>query len=171
MSHPKILYTKLFIDNQFVDSVNGKTFKTINPVTEEVICQVAEADKADVDLAVAAARRAFNLGSTWRTMDASGRGRLLAKMADLMERDKDDLAKLETLDNGKPLKASLADLDHAISIFRYFSGWADKLHGNTLPVDGSFLSFTRKEPVGVCGQITPWNYVNPEILKTGHLLP
>ena len=104
MSHPKILYTKLFIDNQFVDSVNGKTFKTINPVTEEVICQVAEADKADVDLAVAAARRAFNLGSTWRTMDASGRGRLLAKMADLMERDKDDLAKLETLDNGKPLE-------------------------------------------------------------------
>ena len=82
-------------------------------------------------------------------------------MADLIERDQEYLARLETLDNGKPLEASRGDLAHAISVWRYFAGWADKLHGDTLPLDGSFLSFTRKEPVGVCGQITPWNYPIP----------
>ena len=123
--------------------------------------KVAEGGKADVDLAVEAARRAFKLGSVWRTMDASERGRLLNKMADLIERDQEYLARLETLDNGKPLEASRGDLTHAISVWRYFAGWADKLHGDTLPLDGSFLSFTRKEPVGVCGQITPWNYPIP----------
>lgn len=122
---------------------------------------MAEGGKADVDLAVDAARRAFKLGSVWRTMDASERGRLLNKMADLIERDQEYLARLETLDNGKPLEASRGDLTHAISVWRYFAGWADKLHGDTLPLDGSFLSFTRKEPVGVCGQITPWNYPIP----------
>ena len=111
--------------------------------------KVAEGGKADVDLAVDAARRAFKLGSVWRTMDASERGRLLNKMADLVERDQEYLARLETLDNGKPLEASRGDLTHAISVWRYFAGWADKLHGDTLPLDGSFLSFTRKEPVGV----------------------
>ena len=89
------------------------------------------------------------------------RGRLLNKMADLIERDQEYLARLETLDNGKPLEASRGDLTHAISVWRYFAGWADKLHGDTLPLDGSFLSFTRKEPAGGCGQITPWNYPIP----------
>ena len=118
MTLPQVHHTKLFIDNQFVDSVSGKTFATVNPVTEEVIVQVSEADSADVDLAVAAARRAFRLGSPWRTMDASVRGRLLTRMADLMERDKEGLARLESLDNGKPLSCSLGDLDHAISVWR-----------------------------------------------------
>jgi len=161
MSLPEVKFTKLFIDNKFVDSVSGATFTTVNPATEEPICKVAEGGKADVDLAVEAARRAFKLGSVWRTMDASERGRLLNKMADLIERDQEYLARLETLDNGKPLEASRGDLTHAISVWRYFAGWADKLHGDTLPLDGSFLSFTRKEPVGVCGQITPWNYPIP----------
>lgn len=158
---PQVKFTQLFIDNKFVDALSKKTFSTINPVTEEVICQVAEADKDDVDAAVQAARKAFRLGSEWRTMDASMRGRLLNKMADLMERDKEPLAALETLDNGKPLADARGGLDHSISIFRYFAGWADKIHGDTLPLDGSFVSYTRKEPVGVCGQITPWNYPVP----------
>ena len=137
------------------------TMTTAPKNADIVLWKVAEGGKADVDLAVDAARRAFKLGSVWRTMDASERGRLLNKMADLVERDQEYLARLETLDNGKPLEASRGDLTHAISVWRYFAGWADKLHGDTLPLDGSFLSFTRKEPVGVCGQITPWNYPIP----------
>ena len=160
---PEIKFKNLFINNQFVNAISGKTFNIINPMTEEVTCSVAEGSKADVDLAVAAARDAFQLGSVWRTMDASDRGRLLAKMAEVMERDKHDLAKLQTLESGKPLSASQADVAHSITIFQYFSGWADKIHGNTLPIDGSFWSLTRKEPVGVCGQITPWNYPIPMV--------
>jgi len=158
MPVPEVKYKQLFINNQFVDSISGKTFPTINPATEDVICQVAEGDKADVNVAVKAARKAFKLGSPWRTMDASKRGMMLSKMADLIERDYEYLASLETLDNGKPVSASKGDLDHSISVWRYFSGWADKIHGNTIPTDGNFMSLTRKEPVGVCGQITPWNY-------------
>jgi len=161
MKTPVIKYTQLFINNEFVDAESGRTFGTVSPVTEEVICQVAEGDKADINKAVKAARAAFKFGSVWRTMNASARGKLLYKMADLMERDEEYLAELETLDNGKPLKNSRGDMGHAISIFRYFAGWADKIHGNTLPLDGDFVSMTRKEPVGVCGQITPWNYPVP----------
>jgi len=161
MAPPEIKYTKLFINNEFVESISGRTFATLNPATEEVICQVSEGDKDDVNVAVKAAREAFKLGSTWRTMDASKRGQMLNKMADLMERDYEYLAALETLDNGKPVACSKGDLDHSISIWRYFSGWADKIHGDTMPIDGSFMSLTRKEPVGVCGQITPWNYPIP----------
>ena len=161
MSYPEVKFTKLFINNKFVDAVSGKTFPTLNPSTEEEICQVAEGDKADIDKAVAAAREAFKLGSEWRTMDASKRGQMLHKMADLIERDYDYIAALESYDSGKPLSASEGDLDHALTIWRYFAGWADKIHGNTLPIDGQFMSLTRKEPVGVCGQITPWNYPVP----------
>ena len=161
MSIPEIKFTKLFIKNQFVEALSGKTFPTINPATEEEICQVAEGDKADVDVAVRAAREAFKLGSEWRTMDASKRGLMLNQMADLIERDYDYIAALESYDSGKPLEASQGDLDHALSIWRYFAGWADKIHGHTLPIDGNFMSVTRKEPVGVCGQITPWNYPVP----------
>ena len=161
MSIPEIKFTKLFINNQFVEALSGKTFPTINPATEEEICQVAEGDKADVDVAVRAAREAFKLGSEWRTMDASKRGLMLNQMADLIERDYDYIAALESYDSGKPLEASQGDLDHALSIWRYFAGWADKIHGHTLPIDGNFMSVTRKEPVGVCGQITPWNYPVP----------
>ena len=147
MATPQITFTKLFISNQFIDYISGKTFPTINPATEEVICQVSEGDKSYVNAAVKAAGAASLLGSTWRTMDASKRGQMLNKMVDLMERDYEYLSALETLDNGKPVTASKGDLDHSITIWRYFSGWADKIHGDTIPVDGPYMSLIRKEPV------------------------
>jgi retinal dehydrogenase len=159
ISNPDIKFTQLFINNEFVNSVSGKTFKTVNPATGEVIAEVQEADKADVDKAVSAAREAFKLGSPWRRMDASQRGRLLDKFADLMERDRLYLASLESLDNGKPFKdAYYGDVPFSAKVTRYFAGWADKVVGQTIPVDGDFFAYTRHEPIGVCGQIIPWNY-------------
>ncbi|XP_049941122.1 aldehyde dehydrogenase, mitochondrial [Schistocerca serialis cubense] len=156
--NPKIKYTQLFINNQFVDAVSGKKFATINPATGTKIIDVAEGDKADVDQAVAAAKAAFKRGSEWRNMDASARGKLMNKLADLIQRDIEYLASVETLDNGKPYGDSLFDINMAIDTLRYFAGWADKIHGNTIPSDGNFFTYTRKEPVGVVGQIIPWNY-------------
>lgn len=165
-----VKFTKIFINNEWYDSVSGKTFTTINPATGTKICDVQEGDKADVDRAVKSARQAFQLGSPWRTMDASQRGRLLYKLADLIERDKEYLACLETLDNGKPISESRnEDLPETIKAYRYFAGWADKIHGKTIPVDGSFTCFTRHEPVGVCGQIIPWNY--PLAMQSWKLAP
>lgn len=156
---PDIKYTHIFINNEWHKSVSGKTFPTVNPVTEEVICHVQEGDKADVDIAVAAAKKAFKLGSPWRTMDASDRGRLINKLADLIERDRTYLASLETLDNGKPFMHSFyADLHLVIKCLRYYAGWPDKIHGKVIPVDGNILTYTRHEPIGVCGQIIPWNF-------------
>ena len=114
-----------------------------------------------MDLAVAAARRAFQLGSPWRTTDASQRGRLLDRLADLIERDRVYLASLETLNNGKPYAFSYAaDLELSIKCLRYYAGWADKIHGKTIPADGAVFAYTRHEPVGVCGQIIPWKCVS-----------
>ncbi|RWS10468.1 retinal dehydrogenase 1-like protein [Dinothrombium tinctorium] len=155
---PQVKFTQLFVNNEFKNSVSGKTFPTINPATGEKICDVQEGDKADVDLAVKAAREAFKLGSEWRTMDASQRGKLLHKLADLMQRDFDYLVKLETLDNGKPLAYSRVDIDQAIKVIRYYAGYADKIHGKTIPMDGNYFAFTRIEPIGVCAQIIPWNF-------------
>jgi aldehyde dehydrogenase (NAD+) len=150
--------TKLLIDGQWRDALSGKTFETINPATEEVIAEVAEGDKADIDLAVKAARRAFDSGP-WRKMDARDRGRLINRLADLVEEHIDDLAELETLDNGKPLaEARNGDLPMVVDTFRYYSGWADKIQGQTIPVRGNYFTYTRKEPVGVAGQIIPWNF-------------
>ncbi|XP_002736989.1 aldehyde dehydrogenase 1A1-like [Saccoglossus kowalevskii] len=154
----KVKYTQIFINNEFVNSVSGKTFPTINPCTGEKICDIQEGDKADVDIAVKAAKEAFKLGSPWRIMDASARGRLLYKLADLIERDIDYLANLETLDNGKPYTSARGDMRGAANTCRYYAGYADKIHGRTIPIDGSFFCYTRHEPVGVCGQIIPWNY-------------
>ena len=153
-----VKFQKLFINNEWHDSVSGKTFPTINPCDGQVICEVAEGDKADVDKAVAAAEEAFKLGSAWRTMDASKRGVLINKLADLIERDKDYIAQLETLDNGKPVSNAKGDIYSSASVYRYYAGWCDKIHGKTIPIDGSYLCFTRHEPVGVVGQIVPWNY-------------
>jgi len=156
---PDIPYTQLYINGEWADSASGKTFPTINPATEEVICQVAEGDKADVDRAVKAARQAFAIGSPWRRMDAAERGNLLHRLADLMERDRAYLASLETLDNGKPYNVAFtADLGLSIACYRYYAGWADKNHGKTIPIAGDHLCYTRHEPVGVCGQIIPWNF-------------
>jgi len=158
MSKVEIKYTKLFINNEFVDASSKKVFPTLNPATAEKIVDVAEADKADVDIAVAAARKAFAIGSQWRTLDASARGKLIYKLADLVERDRAYLAKLESLDNGKPVGDSDFDIGMAIDCLKYFAGWADKIHGETIPSDGNLITITRKEPVGVCGSIIPWNY-------------
>jgi len=157
-TRPAVKYTQLFINNEFVNSVSGKTFPTIDPCTGEKIVDVQEADKADVDKAVAAAREAFKLGSPWRTMDASARGRLLYKLADLIERDFKYLVALEAMDCGKPYAAAEFDVLHVINVFRYFAGWCDKITGHTIPVDGDFFTYTRHEPVGVCGHIIPWNF-------------
>ncbi|CAB4057215.1 ALDH [Lepeophtheirus salmonis] len=154
----EIKYTQLFIDNEFQDAEKGSTFDTINPATEEVIAKVAFGSKGDIDKAVIAARRAFDPTSEWRTMDASNRGRLMYKLADVMERDRIILAKLDTVDNGKPYSTALEDVEGSIGVIRYYAGYADKIHGSTIPVDGNFFTYTRQEPVGVVGQIIPWNY-------------
>ena len=155
---PRIQQTECFIDGQWRPSVSGKTFETINPATEEVIAQVAEGDAADVDLAVKAARKAFEEGP-WSKMDARDRGRLMNKLADLIEEVADELAALESLDNGKPIRDSrAADLVLTIDCLRYYAGYADKIHGQTIPTRGNYFTYTRKEPVGVVGQIIPWNF-------------
>ncbi|MGR3292607.1 MAG: aldehyde dehydrogenase family protein [Candidatus Scalindua sp.] len=154
----KIKPGKLFINGKWVNSVSGKTFDTLNPATEEVITSVAEGDSADIDLAVAAARKAFEDGP-WIKMDARDRGRVLLEIANLIEKNKDELALLETMDNGKPISETTnADLPLVIDCFLYYAGWADKIHGETIPVRGDFFNYTLREPVGVVGQIIPWNF-------------
>jgi len=170
IENPEIKYTQLFINNEWVNSESGKTFPTLNPCNENVICQVQEGDKADVDKAVKAAQAAFELGSTWRTMDASERGKLLLKLADLLERDRVYLATLETLDNGKPYNiAYIVDLQLTIECYRYYGGYADKNHGKVIDTMGKFFAYTRHEPVGVCGQIIPWNF--PLLMQAWKLGP
>ncbi len=155
---PKIEHTQLFIDGHWVAAASGKTFPTICPATEEKIADVAEGDAADVDRAVKAARRAFDEGP-WRRMNARQRGRLLYRLADLIEENLDELAALESLDNGKPVSdARKYDLPLTIECLRYYAGYADKIHGQTIPVSGNYFCYTRKEPVGVVGQIIPWNF-------------
>ncbi|WP_437191995.1 aldehyde dehydrogenase family protein [Planctomicrobium sp. SH527] len=157
-ARPELPRTQLFIDGKWQDSVSGETFTSHHPATEEEIAVVAKANAADVDLAVKAARRAFDSGP-WSKMDARDRGRLLYKLADLVEEDLEELAALETLDNGKPIVDALnADIPLVVDVLRYYAGWADKLHGQTIPVRGNYFSYTRKEPVGVVGQIIPWNF-------------
>ena len=154
----KIKPGKLFINGRWVDSVSGKTFDTLNPATEKVITSVAEGDSADIDLAVTAAREAFENGP-WKKTDARDRGRILLKIAGLIERNKDELALLDTLDNGKPINETTnADIPLVIDCFLYYAGWADKIHGETIPVRGDFFNYTLREPVGVVGQIIPWNF-------------
>ncbi len=152
------LQTKLLIDGQWRESQSGKTFATLDPCTEDVIIEVSEGDAADIDLAVKAARKAFDSGP-WRKTDARDRGRMIYKLADLIEENIDDLAALETLDNGKPISESRhADLPLVIDCLRYYAGWADKIHGQTIPIRGKHFCYTKREPVGVAGQIIPWNF-------------
>lgn len=155
---------KLLINGQWVESKSGKTFDVFNPATDQVITQVAEGDAADVENAVAAARKAFDEGP-WSKMTASQRSRLIWKIGDLIEENADELAQMETLDNGKPFGvAKVADVALAADMFRYMAGWATKIEGNTIPLNvpyapgGDFHAFTLKEPIGVVGQIIPWNF-------------
>jgi aldehyde dehydrogenase (NAD+) len=162
--------TKLLIGNEWVNSKSGKTFPTINPATGEEICQVAEADAQDVDRAVKVARDAFHSKSEWRTMSAAQRGHLLNKLADLVEKHADELARLESLDNGKPYSVALAaDVPLTIACYRYYAGWADKIQGKTIPIQGNYFCYTKLEPVGVVGQIIPWNF--PLLMQAWKLAP
>src|ERR1051325_98854 len=165
----KVSATKLLINGKWTDSVSGKSFPTINPATGEVITRVAESDAADVDKAVVAARAAFEKGP-WKKMSAAQRGNLLYKLADLVEKHADELAQLEALDNGKPYSvAKAADLPLTIACYRYFAGWADKVQGKTIPVQGRYFCYTKHEPVGVVGQIIPWNF--PLLMQAWKLGP
>jgi aldehyde dehydrogenase (NAD+) len=161
--------TKLLINNRWIESASGKTFATVNPATGEEICQIAEADAPDVEKAVHAARAAFERGP-WRKTLASERGRLLYRLAELIEKNADELAALESLDNGKPFSVAKAvDVAATAACYRYFAGWADKVHGKTIPIDGDFFCYTRHEPVGVVGQIIPWNF--PMLMQAWKLAP
>jgi aldehyde dehydrogenase (NAD+) len=149
---------KLFINGEFVESVSQKTFETFNPATGEVLANVYEAGPEDIDLAVKAARKAFDEGP-WSKMGSAERSRLMYKLADLMEEHKDDLAQLETLDNGKPIReTTYADVPLSVEHMRYYAGWSTKIVGQTIPVNGPYFNFTRHEAVGVVGQIIPWNF-------------
>lgn len=155
---------RLLIDGAWVPASSGATFEVKNPANEQTLAHVAEGDKADIDRAVAAARRAFE-GPAWRKISASERGKLLWKLADLLEEDLDQLAELESLDNGKPRAvAAAADVPLAIDLFRYMAGWTTKIEGNTIPISvpympgAEFHSYTLREPIGVVGQIIPWNF-------------
>lgn len=160
MANPneEIKYTQIFINNRFVNALSGKTFNTMNPVTGNSLVALAAGDVADVDLAVEAALQAFQYGSPWRNMDASERGLLLSRLADLVQRDLNTMASLESIDSGRPFRDSVRDVKHCISTLRYYAGWADKIHGSTVPTDGDLLTYTRQEPIGVVGQITSWDY-------------
>src|SRR3954452_14258230 len=159
---------QLFIDGQWVDSESGKTFKTPNPATGDTLAEVAEADKADIDKAVTAARRAFE--GKWSRMSARDRGRLLYKLSQLIEQNAAELAAVETADNGKPIKESMyVDLPQVVENFEYFAGWATKIEGETIPVPGKMFNYTLREPIGVCGQIIPWNF--PLLMAAWKLAP
>jgi acyl-CoA reductase-like NAD-dependent aldehyde dehydrogenase len=159
---------QLFIDGQFVDAESGKTFDSPNPATGETFAEVAEADKVDVDKAVAAARKA--LDGKWSKMSARDRGRLLYKLSQLIEEHAGELATLETSDNGKPIKESTyIDLPGVVENFEYFAGWSTKIEGETIPVPGQMFNYTLREPVGVCGQIIPWNF--PLLMAAWKLAP
>ena len=156
-SSAQIGKTQLLIDNKWVDPVDGGSFETIDPATGDVIATVAEASAKDVDKAVKAARRALEEGP-WSGMDAAERGSLMIKLADLVAKHAEELAKLESWNCGKTITDARGDLQGVVNTLRYYAGWADKIEGRTVPVRGSFLSYTLREPVGVVGQIIPWNF-------------
>ncbi len=161
--------TQLLIGGKFRDALSGKTFQTINPATEEVIADVAEADAPDIDAAVQAARGAFNHKS-WRAISARDRSKLLWKIGDLIMKNSEALARLESTDNGKPIfESRYIDIPSAAETFYYYAGWCTKIEGETIPVPGNFLNYTVREPYGVCGIITPWNF--PLLMVAWKLAP
>jgi acyl-CoA reductase-like NAD-dependent aldehyde dehydrogenase len=161
--------TQLLIGGKFLNAQSGKTFPSINPATEEVLAQVAEADAPDIDAAVKAARAAFNHKS-WSQMSARDRSKLLWKVGDLIMEYADELALTETMDNGKPIFESRhVDIPSAAETFYYYAGWCTKIEGETIPVPGNFFNYTLREPYGVCGIITPWNF--PLLMVAWKLAP
>jgi phenylacetaldehyde dehydrogenase len=162
---------RMLIDGRFVAAASGKTFPVYNPATGDVLTHVPEAEAEDVNRAVLAARRAFDEG-TWPRMAPSERGRILWKIADLIEQHTDEFAELESLDNGKPFSvARVADVPLTVDMFRYMAGWATKISGKTLPLSAgyNFHSYTLREPIGVVAQIIPWNF--PLLMAAWKLAP
>jgi phenylacetaldehyde dehydrogenase len=163
----------MLINGKWVGAASGKTFPTYNPATGEVLAQVAEGDKEDINRAVSAARAAFQKGSPWKKLTPSERGRLMWKLAELLEKRSEEFAQLESLDQGKPVTiARVADVPVSVDQLRYYAGWATKIEGHTIPISahgGQFLAYTLREPIGVVGQIIPWNF--PLIMATLKLGP
>src|SRR5690348_8333276 len=160
---------RLFIDGKWVDAASGKTFASINPATGQVLTQLADGDARDADAAVQSARRAFE-SAPWAEMNASDRGRILWKIGDLIDKYNEELGTLETLDNGKPIFESCqVDMPMVAEVFRYYAGWATKIHGETVPVRGPFLHYTLREPVGVVAAIVAWNF--PLLLASWKVAP
>src|SRR5690554_779 len=159
---------RLWIGGEWSDATSGGTFATYNPSTGAELTQVAAGDAADIDRAVAAARQAFEHPS-WSRMDAAKRGEILWRMADIIEARASELARIETLDNGKPLREAQIDVATVIDAFRYYAGWATKLEGETIPVRGNMLNYTLREPLGVVGAIIPWNF--PLVMASWKVAP
>jgi len=160
---------RLFIGGQWVESVEGRTFTTLNPATEEPLAEVSEGRSADIDRAVEAARKAFGEGA-WPRLAPADRGRILWRLGDLIESHLDEIARIESLDSGKTItEASKVDVPLAADCFRYFAGWAGKIEGETIPVRAPCLSYTLREPLGVVGQIIPWNF--PILLAAWKVAP
>ena len=150
------IQNKLFINGEFVESQSGKTFEVLNPFDNSVITNVSEAQEEDIDKAVIAAREAF---PSWRDMSAMDRGHLLLKLADAIEKDSSYLSKLESMDTGHPVNDCLGlDIPRTVVTYRYFGGMADKFQGSVPPVEPGFLNYVTREPIGVVGQIVPWNF-------------
>src|SRR3984893_5669210 len=155
---PKLSPGKLFINGRHEDAASGKTIDVMNPATGELLSTVPDGDASDIDRAVAAARASFEKKS-WRGMDSSKKEKILWDVAALLVKHKDELSLLESMENGKTVReAAGADVGPAVDSFRYYAGWVRKIYGETIPVDGPFLNYTLREPVGVVGAIVPWNY-------------
>lgn len=150
------IHTQLFIDGKFVDADSGETMATLNPHDNSEIAQIAMAGHADVDKAIHAAQRAY---PKWSRMSAMDRGRILLKLADLIEANAEQLAMLESLDTGHPIRDSrILDVPRTAVTYRYFGGMADKFQGDVVPVEAGFLNYVSREPLGVVGQVVPWNF-------------
>src|SRR5216117_1542963 len=157
MTTTAVMRRQLFINGEWRDATSGKTIEVVNPATEEVIAEVASADRSDVDAAVAAARAA--LDGPWGRLSARERGRLIWKIGEKLIEKADDIARLETLHNGKPIfESRQIEVPASAECFQYYAGWADKIHGETVPVKGNYLTYTLREPVGVVAAIVPWNF-------------
>ncbi len=160
--------TQLLIGGRFVDAASGKTFDDLDPSTGDVLAQVADAGPDDVARAVAAARAAFENGP-WSRMPGAERARILLRIADLLDQNADLIARLESQDNGRPIRETRAQSGIVSRWYRYFAGWADKIEGETIPVQGPYLNYTMRVPLGVCAQITPWNH--PLLITTKKVAP
>ncbi len=168
MSTTTVMRKQLFINGEWRDAASGRTLPVVNPATEETIAEVASADKSDVDAAVAAARAAFD--GPWSKLSARDRGRVIWKLGEKLMEKADEIARLETLHNGKPIfESRQIEIPAAAECFQYYAGWADKIHGETIPVKGNYLTYTLREPVGVVAAIVPWNF--PLLLTAWKVAP